>query len=391
MVSIFEEKYDILLKDDKIAKVEKEIDEKTLDNVEVIDAKGRLVTPGFIEPHCHMGVYETAVPIGMDGNETTKPATPELRAVDAIDPMDAAYEVAIRHGVTTVVAGPGSANVIGGIFAAMKTCGNIVDNALIKKEACMKMALGENPKTNYGKKGKAPATRMMNAAIMREELFKAKEYYQRFKDYEEKVKNGDESEGFEFDLGLQNLMKVFDGLRVKIHAHQADDILTGIRIAEEFGLRYTIDHCSEGYLIADELKDRKVQCIVGPWVGGKGKFESRYKSPEGAAILEEKGVDFAIMTDHPVIPIEGQTMQLAIFVKHGLSREAALKGVTINAARLTDIDDRVGSIEVGKDADIVIWDVDPLDTMSETGIVIINGKVVYEKKEEQVYVDYKKM
>lgn len=391
MIDIFEEKYDILIDDSKILKVEKEIDNADYPDAKIIDAKGRLVTPGFIESHCHMGVYETGIAEGMDGNETTNPSTPHLRAIDAIDPMDAAYDVAIRHGVTTVVAGPGSANIIGGTFAAMKTYGNILDKALIEKEICMKMALGENPKTNYGKRGKAPSTRMMSAAIMREELFKAREYHQKFKEYEEKQKNGDEEAKFDYDAKLHSLMRVFDGLRVKIHAHQADDILTGIRIAEEFNLRYTIDHCSEGYLIADELKAKNVQCIIGPTAGGRGKFESRNKHLVSAAILESKGVDFAIMTDHPVIPIEGQTMQLALFVKHGLSREAALKGVTINAARLTDIDDRVGSIEVGKDADIVIWDVDPLDTMSETGTVIIDGKIVYEKKEGEVYVDYKKM
>ncbi len=174
----------------KIVKVEQEITELDFPDAKIIDAKERLVTPGFIESHCHMGVYETGIREGMDGNETTKPATPELRAIDAIDPMDAAYDVAIRHGVTTVVAGPGSANVIGGTFAAMKTSGNILDKALINGEICMKMALGENPKTNYGKRGKAPSTRMMSAAIMREELFKAKEYHRKFKEYEEKLKMG---------------------------------------------------------------------------------------------------------------------------------------------------------------------------------------------------------
>lgn len=390
MTDIFEEKYDILIDDGKITRVEKEINEDSYENIEVVDAKGRLVTPGLVEPHCHIGIYETGAKEGMDGNEYSNPAIPELRAVDAIDPMDAAYDVAIRHGVTTVVAGPGSANIIGGTFVAMKTRGNILDNTLINGEVAMKMALGENPKFAYGNKGKAPSTRMMSAAIMREYLFKAKEYHENYKSHEENIKNEIE-EKFDYDLGLHSLMRVFDGMRVKIHAHQADDILTGIRIAEEFGLRYTIDHCTEGYLIADLLKEKNVQCIIGPSVGGKSKLESRNKSLKAAAILESKGIDFAIMTDHPVIPIEGQLMQLAIFVKNGLSRQAALKGVTINAARLNDIDHRVGSIEVGKDADIVIWDVDPLDTMSETGIVIIDGKVVYEKKEGEIYVDYKKM
>lgn len=387
MVHIFEEKYDILIQD-KIVRIEKEIDEGSLEEVKVIDARGRLVTPGLVEPHCHMGVYETAIKEGMDGNETTNPSTPALRAMDAIDPMDPAYRVAIRHGVTTVVTGPGSANIIGGTFAAMKTSGNILDNTLINGEVSMKMALGENPKIFYGKNNMAPATRMMSAAIMREELFKAREYHKKFKKYEE---SGDEGEGFEYDLNLHSLMRVFDGMRVKIHAHQADDILTAVRISEEFGLKCTIDHCTEGYLIADELKNKNVQCIIGPAAGGLSKYEVRNTSLESAAILDSKGVDFAIMTDHPVIPIEGQLMQLALFVKHGLSRESALKAITINAARLTDIQDRVGSIEVGKDADIVIWDVDPLHTMSETGLVIIDGEVVYEKKEGKVYVDYKKM
>lgn len=390
MADIIEEEYDLLIEDDKIIKIEKEIDGSSIEDLEIIDAKGRLVTPGFIEPHCHMGIYETAAREGMDGNEDTNPAVPHLRAIDAIDPMDAAYKVAIRHGVTTVVAGPGSANIIGGTFAAMKTHGNILEDILINGEVSMKMALGENPKISYGKRNKAPATRMMSAAIMREELYKSKEYYEKYKEYKEKSGN-EESQGFDYDLRLHSLMRVFEGMNVKIHAHQADDILTGIRIAEEFGLRYTIDHCTEGYLIADELKKRNVRCIIGPVAGGKSKLECRNISLESAAILESKGIEFAIMTDHPVIPIEGQLMQLALLVKHGLSPLAALKGVTINAAKLNDIDHRIGSIEVGKDADVVIWNIHPLETMSEAGIVIINGKVVYENKGGEVNADYQKM
>lgn len=392
MAGIDEEIRDIHIDEDgKIKGVEEDIDPAHYPNVKIIDAKRRLVTPGFVEPHCHMGVYETGIREGMDGNETTNPSTPALRAIDAIDPMDPAYDVAIRHGVTTIVTGPGSANIIGGTFAAMKTTGNIVDNAIIADEIAMKMALGENPKTLYGRRGEAPSTRMMSAAIMREELFEAKEYYENFKEYKKSQEKGEETKSFDYNLSLHNLMRVFDGLRVKIHAHQADDILTAIRIVEEFDLKYTIDHCTEGHLIADELKAKNVQCILGPSAGGKSKFESRNKTLKTPGILESKGIEFGIMTDHPVIPIEGQTMQLALFVKHGLSREGALKGVTINAAKVTDIEDRVGSIEIGKDGDIVIWDVDPLETMSETGVVIIDGKVVYEKKEGEVYVDYKKM
>ncbi|BFN03772.1 amidohydrolase family protein [Clostridium tetani] len=391
MVGIHKEKYDILINKKKIFKIEKEIDEKQLENVQVVDAKGRIVTPGLIDPHCHMGVYGTATLEGMDGNETSNPSTPELRAIDAIDPMDVAYDVAIKHGVTTVVTGPGSANVIGGTFTAMKTYGNDIKDCVIKEEVCMKMALGENPKVFYGKQGKAPKTRMMNAAIMRENLFKAKEYHSKWKEYKNNTESDKNISEFKYDLGMHSLMRVFDGLRVKVHAHQSDDILTAIRICEEFGLRYTIDHCTAGYLIVDELKSKGVQCIIGPTAGGKSKLELQYKNLECARIFEESGIDFAIMTDNPVIPIEGQLMQLALFVKNGLSKETALKGITINAARLTDIDDRVGSIEIGKDADIVIWNVDPLDTMSEAGIVIIDGQVIYERKAGEIDVDYKKL
>lgn len=391
MAGIYQEKYDILIEDEKIVKIEKEIDEKSIKDVQVVNATGRVVTPGLIDPHCHMGVYSTAVLEGMDGNETSNPATPELRAIDAIDPMDVAYDVAIKHGVTTVVTGPGSANVIGGTFTAMKTYGNNIKDCVIKEEVCMKMALGENPKVFYGRQGKAPKTRMMNAAIMRENLFKAKEYHEKWKKYNDTTDSKNNLSEFKYDLGMHSLMRVFDGLRVKVHAHQADDILTAIRICEEFGLKYTIDHCTAGSLIVDELKAKNVQCIIGPAAGGKSKFELKNKNLECGRIFEENGIDFAIMTDNPVIPIEGQLMQLALFVKNGLSRQGALKGITINAARLTDIDDRVGSIEIGKDADIVIWNVNPLDTMSEAGIVIISGQVIYERKAGEIDVDYKKL
>lgn len=273
-----------------------------------------------------------------------------------------------------MVTGPGSANIIGGSFAAMKTHGKLVDQAIIKEEVCIKVALGENPKLLYGRKGQAPATRMMSAALLREELFKAREYH---KNYQEYKKENDPTKGFDYDLNLHSLMRVFDGMRMKIHAHQADDILTAIRIAEEFNLNYSIDHCTEGALIVDKLKEKKVPCILGPTAGGRSKYEIKNKSLESAAILEEAGIEFAITTDHPVTPIEGQTMQLALFVKHGLSREGALRAVTINAAKVTDIEDRVGSLEIGKDADMVIWDGEPLDYYTSPKMVFIDGQEVH--------------
>ncbi|MEW8973124.1 MAG: amidohydrolase [Tissierellaceae bacterium] len=384
MIGIYEEKYDILIEGKYIKKIDKSIDIDGED-ITVIDVNGKLVTPGLIESHCHMGIYETAVPEGIDGNETTNPILPGLRGIDAIDPLDCAYDVALKHGVTTVVAGPGSANIIGGTFVAMKTAGKSLDKNVIVPEVAMKMALGENPKTFYGGKGLAPKTRMMTAALLRESLFKAREYRENYMTY----KNG-EKDSFKFDLNLHSLMRVFDGLRVKIHAHQADDIMTGIRISEEFGLKYTIDHCTGGANIVDELVKHKTPCIIGPSAGGKGKFELKNKGFELGKLLEDRGVEFSITTDHPVIPIEGLLMQLALYVKNGVSRKMALKAVTINAAKNTDIDKWVGSIEVGKDADVVIWEVGPLETMSKTDMVIVNGEVVYTGEEGDSGVDYKR-
>ena len=190
---------------------------------------------------------------------------------------------------------------------------------------------------------------------------------------------------------MHSLMRVFDGMRVKIHAHQADDIQTAIRIANEFGLRFSIDHCTDGYLIVDELVKNHVQCLLGPTVGGKGKFETRHKTFEAGRILEEAGVTFGLITDAPVVPIEGQLLQAALYIKNGLSREMAFKCLTINNAIITDIDSRVGSLEPGKDADVVIWNVDPLATMSQAGIVIVDGEIVYSRKAGESNVDYQKL
>lgn len=385
MAGIYEENYDILIDGKTIKKIEKNINTNDYKDAKIIDVDGKLVTPGLIESHCHMGIYETAVPEGIDGNETTNPVLPGLRAIDAIDPLDSAYDVAIKHGITTVVTGPGSANVMGGTFCAMKTAGKSLDRNIIKEEATFKMALGENPKTFYGGKGIAPKTRMMSAALMREALFKAKKYHEDYNAY----LNG-EKESYKYDLHMHSLMRAFDGMRVKIHAHQADDIMTGIRISEEFGLNYTIDHCTGGSDIVDELVDHNVDCIIGPSAGGKGKYELKNKGFKLGKLLQERNIDFAITTDHPVIPIEGLLMQLAMYVKNGVTEENALKAVTINAARVTDIDKYVGSIEEGKDADIVIWEIGPLKTMSKTDMVIVNGEVVYEGEEGEYDVDYKK-
>ena len=382
MAGIYEQTGDILIDDGKIVKVGQggEIPE----GCEIIDAAGRTVTPGLVEAHCHMGLWGTACQEEMDGNESTSPALPGLRGLDAVNPEDATFDAALRHGITTVVTGPGSGNIIGGTFMAIKTAGDDVDSRIVRQELAMKMALGENPKTNFGKRGMAPKTRMMNAAIMREQLFKAKEYYENYK------VNGQKPD-FPFDFHMHSLMRVFEGMRVKIHAHQADDIQTAIRIANEFGLRYSIEHCTEGYMIPEVLKKNNAQCLLGPTVGGKSKVETQNRSFDAGRILEEAGVTFALITDAPFVPIENQLLQVALYVKNGMSREMAIRSVTLNAAKITDIDSRVGSIEPGKDADVVIWDVEPLATMSQAGTVIIDGKIAYQRKAGESNVDYQKL
>jgi Imidazolonepropionase and related amidohydrolases len=376
MAGIYEEKYDLLIEGTKISRVEKNIEPE--EDWEIIDAAGRLVTPGIVESHCHTGMGAWALG-DLDVNETTNPVLPGIRAVDAVNPMDKSFRSALENGVTTLITGPGSSNLIGGTFVAIKSYGKTVEECVINPEICMKMALGENTKLNYGKRGKAPSTRMMSAALIREQLYKAKEYHQNYIAYQEKVKKG-ESASFSHDIHLHSLMRVFDGMRVKFHCHQADDILTAMRIAEEFNLRYTLDHCTEGHLIMDEIKRKNPQCILGPIFGGMSKYEVHNKTEKAAAVFEKAGIKFSIATDNGVIPMDGLLTQVAMLVKYGLSRETALRAITINAAEVTDVDDRVGSIEVGKDADVVIWNEDPLSTNSEVGIVISDGKVRYESE-----------
>ncbi len=384
LAGINKENMDILIDGKLIKEIKNNIEVKN--NYEIIDANNKLVTPGLIESHCHMGVYDTAVESGIDGNESSDPVLPGLRGVDAINPIDPAFYVARKYGITTVVTGPGSANIMGGTFSAIKTSDEDLEDRIVSEEVAMKMALGENPKKFYGSKGKSPKTRMMNAALMRENLEKAKQYYDKYKSHIEDPSN----EKPKYDFHLHSLMRVYDGLRVKIHAHQSDDIMTAIRVSEEFGIRYSIEHTTDGESIIDYLVNHKVPCIIGPSAGFKSKYELKNKGFRLGALMEKKGIDFAITTDHPVIPIEGLLMQVMLYIKNGLSKEKALEAITINAAKLADIDDRVGSLEVGKDADIVIWDVEPFDTMHQVNTVLINGKIAYKREEVKYDFDYKK-
>jgi len=367
---------DILIVDSKVKKIGS-IDEKAFDDIKIIDAKEAYVTPGLIDPHCHIGMYEEAIGFeGADVNEMSDPITSQLRAIDAVKPQDVAFQDTLDAGVTTVCTGPGSANVIGGTFCVLKTYGKTIDDMIVVKESSMKMALGENPKRVYFGKEKSPQTRMANASIMRESLRKAKEYKEKKDEYAKKKKTGEDASKPDFNLKWESLSRVFDGLPVKIHAHQQDDMVTAIRIAEEFGLDMTIEHATEGHLITDYLKKHNQSVIIGPTLGSKSKYELRNKTFESARILHEAGVPFSIMTDHPVIHASNALTQVALFVREGLPELEGLRAVTLYAAKANKVDDRVGSIEEGKDADIVIWDNHPLHYMTKTKTVIINGEIV---------------
>lgn len=361
---------DILLKDNLIKKIG-EINEADYPEAVVLDAKGRYVTPGLVDPHCHVGLMESTIGwAGSDVNEITNPITPELRGIDGVKPHDECFKEALESGVTTVCCGPGSANLIGGTFCALKTKGVTVDEMILVKELAMKMALGENPKRCYGNAKTSPQTRMASAAMIREWLFKAKNYYEK-----KKLAENDKSKMPEFNMKLESLSRVFEGLPVKIHAHQADDIATAMRIGKEFGLKMTVDHCTEGYLIADSLKANDQMVILGPVMHNKSKYELKEKSFSSGKVLYDKGVTFSIMTDHPVIEQKHTMIHVALFVKAGLPELEALKAVTINAAKTCFIDEFVGSIKEGKHADVVVWSKHPLDIMAEADVVILNGKI----------------
>ena len=337
----------------------------------VIDAEGRLVTPGCVEAHCHIGLDNEAVGWeGRDYNESVDPITPHMRAIDSIYPQDEAFGNALRGGVTTACTGPGSANVVGGSFAVIKLAGNRVDNMIVKHPAAMKCAFGENPKRVYGQSKKSPVTRMATAALLRELLFKSRRYL------------ADKEAGKDvFDMKLEAMIPVMKGeIPLKAHAHRADDILTSIRIAKEFGVKLTLDHCTDGSVIADELAKEGYPAFVGPSLGNKSKVELINKSFNTPAVLTEAGVEVSIITDAPVIPLQHLPMCAGLAAEAGLGYEDAWRAITVNPARALGISDRVGSLEAGKDGDVVIWTGDPITSVgAESYVTIVDGKIVYRK------------
>lgn len=342
---------------------------KSRKDIQIIDAKGNLVMPGIIEAHCHMGITEEKK--GMEGddcNENVDPITPYLRSIDAINPMDAAFHDALQAGITSAMIGPGSANVVGGQFAFLKTHGRCIDRMIVKAPAAIKVAFGENPKVNYSGQGNSPVTRMAIAAMLREELTKAKEYQKKRETDPEK----------EPDFRYECWLPVLKGeIPIKAHAHRADDILTAVRIAREFGLRMTIDHCSEGHLIMDELKAAGFPAIVGPDMASRNKIEVKNMAFKTAGLLSQNGILTAITTDHPVSMIQFLPICAGLAVKAGMDMEEGLKAITINAARICGVADRVGSLALGKDADIAIFDGNPMEVFTRNLCTIVDGKIVY--------------
>lgn len=332
---------------------------------EIYDAAGMIVMPGMIDSHSHVGIVEEIYrEEGDDSNEITGPVTPHLRAIDAVNPLDLGFRDALAGGITTLVTGPGSANIIGGEMVAMKTHGTIVDDMIVRFPVGLKAALGENPKRSYGRDKKTPATRMASAAIIREALIQGLEYLKK--------------EAPERDLKMESLGRVLRGeVPLRVHAHRADDIMTALRIAAEFDINLIIEHCTEGHLIAKRLAQKKIPVVIGPLIANRAKVEMQGITLETARVLAENGVMFAIMSDHPVVPVQYLAVSAALAVKGGLSEDHALKAITINAAKILGLEKQIGSIEPGKDADIVVFDRHPLDITSRVKQVFVNGEKVF--------------
>lgn len=366
----------ILIQDGKIADFG---DIHIPNDVDVIDAAGKAVYPGFIDPHTHLGVSEQALGSeGRDHNETTDPNTAHLRALDAINPEEDGFREAVEAGVTTVMCTPGSANILGGTTSVLKTGGGLLHQRIMRETAGMKAALGENPKRVYSSKKRSPSTRMASAAVLREALVATQNYMNKLE------RAGDDAEKRPArDLKLEALIPVLKKeIPIRMHAHRADDIATALRVAKEFDINLTLEHASEAHLIVDQVAASGFPAIVGPSMGAPGKVETQNKTLETVKVLTEAGMTVSLTTDHPVLNIYQLLHAAAAVVREtGMDEYDVLRLITINAAKILGVEDRVGSIEKGKDADLVIVDGHPFDYLSHVVYTIIDGQIMYPKED----------
>ena len=338
---------------------------------EIVDASGKWVLPGFIDAHVHLGVHEEGEGwAGEDVNEMTSPVTAQVRALDAINPAEEGFRDAIAGGVLTVNVNPGSGNPVGGQTVAIHCWGRTVDDMVLRSPSGMKSALGENPKRVYGERKETPSTRLGTAAVIRSALVDTANYVAK--------SAAPDEEPAERDLKLEALARVLKGeIPWRQHCHRADDIATALRIADEFGYRLVIDHGTEAHLVADKIAAAGVPVLIGPLFTSRSKVEVRNRSLANPGRLAAAGVEISIITDHPVVPIDFLVYQAALAVKEGLDPVTALRAITINPARVLGVEDRLGSLAPGKDADVVVWSGDPLDVMSRAEIAYQSGREIY--------------
>lgn len=371
----------VLVRDGRIVAVGRVDDVPVPDGVPVHDAGGRWVLPGFVEAHGHLGVWEDGEgAAGQDTNDMVDPVTARLRAMDGINPADLAFVDALGGGVTTVVVKPGSGNVIGGRTVAVKTWGRTVDAMCLREPASIKSALGENPKRVYGEQKKLPSTRMGIAAVLRDALDRALYHRQLQRQAADKGELGPPP-----DPTSETLLLALDGTVPWCqHAHRADDIATALRLAREYGYRLVLNHATEAHLLAEEIAAAGVPCVVGPTIVSRLKVELRNRTLRTPALLAAAGVEVALTTDHPVVPIGFLVHQATFAVKEGLDPDLALRAITWNPARFLGLDDRVGALRPGLDGDVVLWDGDPLDVRSRALTTWVEGRRVYDHDHEQM-------
>ncbi|MBB3663509.1 MULTISPECIES: amidohydrolase [Prauserella salsuginis group] len=361
----------VLMDDGKIVAVGTDVDVPS--DAEIVDATGKWVLPGFIDAHAHLGVHEDGEGwSGDDTNEMTDPNGARFRALDGIDPYEPGFDDALSGGVTSVVIKPGSGNPIGGRTVGVKTWGRTILDMTFAEDVSVKSALGENPKRVYGEKDKTPSTRLGVAATLREAFTKARNYAA------QRDHAAVEGKPFDIDLTMETLVQVLDGeLYWDQHTHRADDIVTAVRLAEEFGYNLVVNHGTEGHLIADFLAEHDVPVILGPLFTSRAKVELRNRSMRAAGIMARAGVKLAITTDHPVVPIHFLVYQAALAVKDGLDRDTALRALTVHPAEMLGLGNRIGALKSGMDADVAVWSGDPLDVMNRAERVFVRGRDVY--------------